>query len=122
MLALVVAVALSQCTKDVECKGDRICSNGVCVETRLVPREASPVVAQLDAQRPGLQWPISSLVAGTIALVLGVILGAVVRDDTWRTTGALIGAGLLFGGGVSLGTTLWARARVGQMMDEAEAR
>lgn len=31
MLAFVVAVALAQCSKDTDCKGDRICVDGQCV-------------------------------------------------------------------------------------------
>jgi hypothetical protein len=32
MLALVIAVTLSQCTMDTQCKGDRICVDGQCVD------------------------------------------------------------------------------------------
>lgn len=119
MLSLVIAVALSQCTKDTDCKGERICSAGLCLESN-APREQSPVAAQLDAQRPALYWPISSLVVGVVVFIGGVLLSAFDGRPTLMFAGAAIGGSFVFGGVVSLIATLWARARVGAMMDEAK--
>lgn len=119
MLALVVAVALSQCTKDTDCKGERVCSAGACAEVRLTPRELSPAAALLDAQRPALNWPISSIIVGHVLFAAGLILSLVAGNEAMLAAGAALGGSVTVGGLVSLVATLWARARVGQMMDEA---
>lgn len=53
MLALVMAVALAQCTKDTDCKGERVCADGACVTPNDAPRVVTvePSAEAISAQR-----------------------------------------------------------------------
>ncbi|HEY8091100.1 MAG TPA: hypothetical protein VIF09_24725 [Polyangiaceae bacterium] len=44
--ALVVSPAHADCTKDIECKGDRVCEEGRCVSPPLLPTPPPPPVAR----------------------------------------------------------------------------
>lgn len=97
MLALFAALALAQCTKDTDCKGDRVCTAGECVEPvtpaqpppALVPQRAPLERANAIARANELRTEIVQLrlelddatVAGPIvklsgaAILAGVALG-----------------------------------------------
>lgn len=49
MLALVLAVALGQCSKDVDCKGSRICVDGACVGDAPTIQATAPAIEALAA-------------------------------------------------------------------------
>ncbi len=78
----------------------------------------------LDSQRPSLYAPISTLIVGVILETVASVRFFVVTGGQNALSGATfaIGLGTLIGGGISLGTTLWARSKVGQMMEEREQR
>lgn len=120
MLAIALVVMLGQCSKDTECKGERVCAEGRCVDARLVPGARSHDVELLEAQRPSLYAPISTLVVGVILETIAAVLFAAGADQTAWGSVFSIGLGTLVGGGFSLGATLWARSKVGQMMEERE--
>ena len=44
-----VLIAASQCTADTDCKGDRVCNNGKCVE----PQPATPPAPKATVPKPG---------------------------------------------------------------------
>jgi hypothetical protein len=89
LLAIVsTRVALAQCSKDLECKGDRVCNAGVCEApsgAAPAPVAASPVVAppvRAQTVRPFNQPPAepaqyrrnssAMMVSGIVATSLGV--------------------------------------------------
>jgi hypothetical protein len=79
---LLSSVARARCTKDVECKGERICSNGVCSAPLPAPaRTSEPRAAGLTppAPEPTMYRRRTGL------LVTGIVMSSV-------GTGALIGA------------------------------
>lgn len=128
MLAIALVVMLGQCSKDTDCKGDRICVDGQCVGARLVPDKPErplvrdPSIGVLERQRPSLYAPISTLVLGAILEVAGTLLLPITGDFRLPAAAWVVGLGALISGGISLGTTLWARSQVGQMMEEREQR
>lgn len=129
MLALLVAVALAQCTKDTDCKGERVCTSGECVEpnplatkpapaTSLVPREQDVAaervriirMGRLEAELRDLRYgledatlggPIFKLVAATAFTVLGALLIANWGDGLACASSGLrnCGGGAAVGGG-----------------------
>lgn len=122
MLAIALVVMLGQCSKDTECKGERICVEGRCVAERLTPepKARSHDIELLEAQRPSLYAPISTLIVGFILeTVAGVLFAVGAESGAWGGI-ATIGVGTLIGGGISLGTTIWARSRVGRMIEALE--
>lgn len=128
VLTLTLMVVLSQCTKDTDCKGDRICSAGACVDSRpeLTPKnDPSPAVRlqieQLSAQRPALYVPISTLVLGAVLTAVAGILLPIQGHPGISYVCLISGLSTLAGGSISLGTTLWARSQVGQMIERLEA-
>jgi hypothetical protein len=111
MLALVVTMVL-RCASDVECKGERVCVDGRCVAAELVPqREAERLPQEAVDMRPSLRWPLLELILGAVAMSAGALASIFTGTDDALFAGLGVGGALLFGGGVSLGTTLWARGR-----------
>lgn len=133
MLALLVSVALAQCMKDTDCKGDRVCTAGECTDVArpLVPAPAvQPVVPDPMAQaariaRVGelraevrdlkerlddatLAGPIFKLLGATFFTVLGIAL-----LDVGATPSCYAGCGLNYGtlgGGIAssaVAVVLW---------------
>jgi hypothetical protein len=91
VLFLVAVIALGQCTKDTDCKGDRICSNGECVAPAPglslsdLTRDRTAEVARLRDEIAGAESDLE---------------GADLRAPTWKfcVAGALfILGGALFG-------------------------
>jgi hypothetical protein len=79
---LLSSVARARCTKDIECKGERICSNGVCAAPLPAPaRSSEPQAARLT---PPATEP-TTYRRRTGLLVTGIVMSSV-------GTGALIGA------------------------------
>lgn len=82
MLALLTAVALSQCSADVDCKGERVCEDGKCVGARLQPpvnrvARAAQLGEEIGQRKAVLEdasfvGPSLKLGAGIVVLVLGV--------------------------------------------------
>ncbi len=131
MLPLLLALALAQCSKDTDCKGDRVCTAGACVDpSPLVPREQvreeierDRLTRALNDSRDELQRtnPVSS-----VALIIGgaalggvatwlVLLYAQSKDEVYATIGgsALVGgAVLLIAGFIQLGLRIHARSRL----------
>jgi hypothetical protein len=75
--------ARAQCAKDVDCKGDRICSKGMCVDPNAAsatPVQAQPVVVSPTVVQP---LPAAPLVvpAGS-----GVLFQAGLGDDHFTVT------------------------------------
>jgi len=87
VLALVglPSVARAQCAKDTDCKGDRICSAGSCVDG--------------TSRKPKKVWALSAGASGVVSggLTLGMAITADVLFDPERlySTTSLIGAYLL---------------------------
>ena len=78
-------VARAQCTKDVECKGDRVCTNGVCAAPDAVA--PAPVVAPAPAYRRRTGLMVTGIVMASVgvgaligALTLGVLESTCRRD------------------------------------------
>jgi hypothetical protein len=122
MLALVIAVTLSQCSTDFECKGDRICVDGRCVNSD-APRSTPPVAERLSspelrARRETLLAQRPSLVPPIISLCLG---GALAAATAWAsgdiTAGLGVGAAVLASAGSWFFAVLWARSRIGDMLE-----
>lgn len=98
MLWLVAAIALSQCTKDTDCKGDRICSDGHCVDAMPsdAPKLAPPVPPWADPVRDALLLGQTQQIKSEIAE-----LRAKLDDTTYAAPvvklvfAALCGAGML---------------------------
>lgn len=97
MLALLAALALAQCTKDTDCKGERVCTAGECVEPAaqaqpppaLVPQRPPLERANAIARANELRGEISGLRAD---LDDATLLGPLVK-----LTGAVILAGVALG-------------------------
>jgi len=108
------APALAQCSKDTDCKGDRVCSNGQCIDTAhpapvagptvvVQPAAPAPVIVvqpppplvqappplqlqppKLDRPKPKSGWAVG---AGIVGLVfMPVILGLTGASEATRTS------------------------------------
>lgn len=131
MLPLLLTLALAQCTKDTDCKGDRVCTAGECVDPGpLVPREQ--VREEIERERLSRALTESqgelqrSNPVSSVALIIGgAALGGVAawmihlyaqsKDEVYATIGgsALVGgAVLLIAGFIQLGLRLHARSRL----------
>lgn len=88
MLALVVAVALGQCTKDTECKGDRICSAGECVDA--APRapflEAPAATPAPEATNPYRVHRIIGTVLAPTLWAITIVFDLLIGDSFWFLT------------------------------------
>jgi hypothetical protein len=126
MLAIVAAVALGACGGDFDCKGERVCVEGRCVEPdapragpspalKPVPPELASRREMLIQQRPGLVPPI-------VTLAIGASLGVAVMLLADVPTGVGVGSGLIAAGASWLFAVLWARSRIGDMLDELDVR
>ena len=49
---LVSGMALAECTKDIECKGDRVCTDGVCAPPTAAPPPPTPAPQTAPAPQP----------------------------------------------------------------------
>lgn len=127
MLTLVAVLALGQCSVDTQCKGDRVCVDGRCVSERLAPPAAEPspktsmVLHRLDVERPSLVPPILTLIAAPVCVLLGFAVGALSQNDAVFFAGISSGVAALLTGGIFLGVVIWARARIGNLMDDIAA-
>lgn len=108
MLALLAAVALAQ-------------FDAPRLET-LTPQELRAEIDVLEAGRPALYAPISSLVLGVVMEVVAAIVFYATGEVDAPRVMSCIGFASLIGGGISLGTTLWSRSQIGQMIEERERR
>lgn len=89
--ALWSGAARAQCTKDTECKGDRICNQGVCQTAPLAqplaaPARASAIAPAARARRrsTGLMVGgivLTSLGTASLATALGLTIAEVSCDD-----------------------------------------
>lgn len=111
MLALVVAVALSQCTKDTDCKGSRVCQDGACVGD--APAVAPPVAA------PSLE-PLAEVVARERVRILKVSrLESEMRElhDELADTSLVAPIFKLVGATVFTGLSIWSGAAFSDYAD-----
>ncbi len=87
VLLLAGSTAVAQCTKDTDCKGDRVCVSGACVDatTELPPPPAPAVAPRPDSSpgsSPGLPadggWAFPAAIIGFVSsgLVLTLALGS----------------------------------------------
>lgn len=126
MLALVVAVALAQCTKDTDCKGERVCTDGVCIGAAGPRRrvELSPAALGrrelLFAQRPSFIPPLVSMAIGAAFVGLGIALAAGSANGDPLALGLGCGGAVLIGGVAWFFAVLWARSRIGDMIEALE--
>ena len=80
--------ARAQCTKDIECKGDRVCNDGVCAAPRPEPpRMAESPVAEPTKYRRRTGLLVSGIVMSSVgvgtligALAVGVVKATCNRD------------------------------------------
>lgn len=96
---LLSSAARAQCTKDIECKGERICSDGVCAApSPAVPRSSEPPAASLTqpaAEPTKYRRRTGLLVTGIVMSSVGVgaLIGAlavgVVKSTCNRDVGEL---------------------------------
>lgn len=132
LVVVVVFVAssasIAQCTKDTDCKGDRVCSVGACVDSdaprvfRVAP-EVQRMRFQVDvlkAQRSSLVPPIVTLALALVSVAVG--FGLLGYDSSGLAGYLLLGVGASLGvsGGVGLGTTLWGRGQANEQIRELE--
>lgn len=57
-----VGSAHAQCTKDTDCKGDRVCNNGQCVDVTLQPSHAQPPAAVSTVPPPPTMSPTQPVI------------------------------------------------------------
>lgn len=95
MLALVLMISLGQCTKDTDCKGDRICNAGECVAPAESPPPAPPLVVERPPAAPAAQPAADNpyrahRIAATILFpslwVTTVVLDLLIGDAFWLLT------------------------------------
>lgn len=121
MLALLVVLALGQCSKDTDCKGQRICVRGTCAGDAPFADPFAPTKAdlvqgvQLRRELADLEeeYEEDNLVSPVLKLAFGIGLG-VLTSVLWGTAGqydsgtatAMVLGGLA-SGIVGLVFTLW---------------
>lgn len=93
------ATAAAQCAKDTDCKGDRICSAGVCVDPDQVNRAPAAIDPRISAPADAdAGWTTPAGIIGLVgaAAAVGLIGGAAASlDNDSETDSILGGAGLL---------------------------
>lgn len=121
MLALMIAVTLAQCTKDTECKGERVCSEGVCIEsdapiaavepiqepvkTALTIDRAKQLTAEIKELKAGLEdatygSPIAKLVFAAAFAGLAVVASQGGAGGIWVAASGIASAALFLWGGI----------------------
>jgi hypothetical protein len=67
--------AAAQCTKDIECKGDRICREGACADPSPAPVVTVPAAVATEPRSPAIRTTgIVLTAAGGASLVAAVVL------------------------------------------------
>jgi len=83
-ILLAVPASWAQCTKDTDCKGNRICVNGECVEplTSTMPESSAPQ-QPASSQNMSAGWALPAAVAGfaSIAPIMGLAIGAAANSE-----------------------------------------
>jgi hypothetical protein len=87
-LQLLSSTARARCTKDIECKGERICSDGVCAApSPALPRSSPPPAAEPATYRRRTGLLVTGIVMSSVgvgaligALAVGVVKATCHRD------------------------------------------
>lgn len=135
-----VALSLAQCTKDTDCKGDRVCVDGACRES-LVPSlsfaesERRARIDELTRELEGLRGeqlrspfgPLAVIIGGALFGGLSGMLGylfASTQDPTYGyfcLASGVAGLSMLLGGSARLSLNLTQRRLLPAQIADREA-